>query len=182
MTSRNFSICGITANKYEKIFTRIASHIYHGQLTAEEACNEIRNEIIDDDQFSQIFKKFKTKTKSLIRYILVKIANRYQNETNIALDFNKVHIEHIMPENNSKWEVSEKDHTDYLWRLGNLTLLGANFNKRNSNKKLSEKKKGYSDSDINLTKKLLAYDDWGVKQIQLRQEELTTMALSIWTK
>ncbi|MDY4941220.1 MAG: HNH endonuclease family protein, partial [Desulfovibrio sp.] len=117
-----------------------------------------------------------------IRYILVKIANRYQNETNIALDFNKVHIEHIMPENNSKWEVSEKDHTDYLWRLGNLTLLGANFNKRNSNKKFSEKKKGYSDSDINLTKKLLAYDDWGVKQIQLRQEELTTMALSIWTK
>ena len=179
---RNFSICGITANKYEKIFTRIASHIYHGQLTAEEACNEIRNEIIDDDQFSQIFKKFKTKTKSLIRYILVKIANKYQNETNIALDFNKIHIEHIMPENNSKWEISEKDHTDYLWRLGNLTLLGANFNKRNSNKKFSEKKKGYSDSDINLTKKLLTYDDWGVKQIQLRQEELTAMALSIWTK
>ena len=113
---------------------------------------------------------------------MVKIANRYQNETNITLDFNKVHIEHIMPENNSKWGVTEKDHTDYLWRLGNLTLLGANFNKRNSNKKFAEKKKGYSDSDINLTKKLLAYDDWGVKQIQLRQEELTTMALSIWAK
>lgn len=179
---RNFSICGITANKYEKIFTRVANQIYCGQITSEEACSEIKKEIVDDDYFSQVFKKFKTKTKSLIRYILIKIANEYQNETSITLNFNKVNIEHIMPENNSKWNISEKDHTNYLWRLGNLTLLGANFNKRNSNKKFSDKKKGYSESDINLTKKLLEYDAWGIEQIQQRQEELAQKALLIWKK
>lgn len=179
---RNFSICGITANKYEKIFTKIASKIYHGQTTPEEVCAEIKKEIVDDEIFSQNFKKFSTKTKPLIRYILIKIANNYQNETNISLDFDKVHIEHIMPEKGKKWAISEEKHAEYLWRLGNLTLLGANFNKRNSNKLFSEKKKGYSDSDIKLTKKLLDYDDWGVEQIQQRQDELTTAALSIWTK
>lgn len=179
---RNFSICGITANKYEKIFTKIANKIYHGRLNPEEVCLEIKQEIVDDDIFTQYFKKFKTKTKPLIRYILIKIANTYQNETNISLDFNKVHIEHIMPENAKKWEISQEKHSEYLWRLGNLTLLGANFNKRNSNKKFSEKKKCYSESDINLTKKLLQYDDWGIKQIQQRQEELTTIALAIWAK
>lgn len=179
---RNFSICGITANKYEKIFTKIANKIYHGQITADDVCTEIKREIVDDEIFSQYFKKFSTKTKPLIRYILIKIANSYQNETNISLDFDKVHIEHIMPEKGKKWAISEEKHAEYLWRLGNLTLLGANFNKRNSNKLFSEKKKGYSDSDIKLTKKLLDYDDWGVEQIQQRQDELTTAALSIWTK
>lgn len=179
---RNFSICGITANKYEKIFTRIANQIYHGQMTSEEACSEIRKEIVDDDYFFQVFNKFKTTTKSLIRYILLKIANKYQNETSITLNFDKVNIEHIMPENNSKWNIPEKDHANYLWRLGNLTLLGANFNKRNSNKKFSDKKKGYNESDINLTKKLLEYDDWGIEQIQQRQEELAQAALTIWKK
>lgn len=179
---RNFSICGITANKYEKIFAKIASKIYHGQTTPEEVCAEIKREIVDDEIFSQNFKKFSTKTKSLIRYILIKIANSYQNETNISLDFDKVHIEHIMPEKGKKWAISEEKHAEYLWRLGNLTLLGANFNKRNSNKLFPEKKKGYRDSDINLTKMLLQYEDWGIEQIQQRQEELTTAALAIWTK
>lgn len=87
-----------------------------------------------------------------------------------------------MPENATRWEISEENHLEYLWHLGNLTLLGANFNKRNSNRKFSEKKRGYRESDINLTKKLLQYEDWGIEQIQQRQEELTTAALAIWAK
>lgn len=50
------------------------------------------------------------------------------------------------------------------------------------NKKFSDKKKGYNESDINLTKKLLEYDDWGIEQIQQRQEELAQAALTIWKK
>lgn len=87
-----------------------------------------------------------------------------------------------MPENIEKWNISKEDHEAYLWRLGNLTLLAAKINRTISNKPFSEKKEMYKKSDIHITKSLGDYEDWGIEQIQQRQEELAQAALTIWKK
>lgn len=182
---RNFSICKISANKFEKIFASIAVEISTKKLLkASNICTEINKHIVDDDQFIESFKRFKgtSRAKNIIRYILITIANKFQNETNIVQDFSKVHIEHIMPENIEKWNISKEDHEAYLWRLGNLTLLAAKINRTISNKPFSEKKEMYKKSDIHITKSLGDYEDWGIEQIQQRQEELAQAALTIWKK
>ena len=40
----------------------------------------------------------------------------------------------------------------------------------------------YKKSDIHITKSLGDYEDWGIEQIQQRQEELAQAALTIWKK
>lgn len=182
---RNFSICRISANKSEKIFAAIAVEISSKNLlSSSEVCAAINKNIVDDDQFIESFKRFsgKPQGKDIIRYILVNIANSFQKETNIVQDFDKVHIEHIMPEKIGKWSISEEDHKAFLWRLGNLTLLGAKLNKRNSNKIFSAKKDIYKESDIYITRVISEYDDWGIEQIKQRQEELAQRAITIWKK
>lgn len=87
-----------------------------------------------------------------------------------------------MPEKIGKWSISEEDHKAFLWRLGNLTLLGAKLNKRNSNKIFSAKKDIYKESDIYITRVISEYDDWGIEQIKQRQEELAQRAITIWKK
>ena len=138
---RNCVIAGRVANKYEVIFAKVALNIFDKDYTtAEEIIHRINKEIIHDEEFIHAFSVFKSKKKVIIRYILKNINNYLNNEVQVIDDNQKIHIEHIMPQSKGDWPINSDDHEEYLWRLGNLTLLGAEYNVKNS-RKLFELKK-----------------------------------------
>ena len=120
---RNFTICGKVANKSEVLLANIAKDIYDGTLDSSDLIIEcIKSEMVSDKEFFDSFSIWvgaKT-TKEAIRYVLRKIHKYLDNTYEINIDNTEVHIEHIMPEDNTYWQVPSDIYESYLWRLGNL--------------------------------------------------------------
>lgn len=184
---RNSTICRKTANSMERYFSDIAQKIYGEDLnTVEDICVEIRKGIVSDDEFKESFKIWtgSSSYKDTIRYILRNI-HQYLCKSNELLPNNnnmEVHIEHIMPEDNSEWKVDDEIHDTYLWRLGNLCLLSGPKNQSISNKPFSEKRGVYLESQIEPNKSIAENTIWNDETIEKRQELFATYALEIWKK
>lgn len=121
------------------------------------------------------------KQKDIIRYILYMI-HLYlsENATKVNTDNTVVHIEHIMPSNNSVWKVDESIHADYLWRIGNMMLMLGKANIKASNKLFDEKKDIYKRSLILPNQDVYDYSTWGPDEINDRQKKLCKYAMKIW--
>ncbi|HHQ0360208.1 TPA: DUF262 domain-containing protein, partial [Listeria monocytogenes] len=149
---RNFVISGLVANKYETEFSKIAFKIYQEEVeSVTEIINLIRTNIIADDVFLNNFSSFKTTNKLRLRYILKKINDSYSKEIAVLNDNNKIHLEHIMPIKADGWDIIKEEHEEYLWKIGNLTLLGSEYNKKSTNKIFNDKKDIYEYSEVQLT-------------------------------
>lgn len=178
---RNCVIAGKVANKYEVIFAKIAHRIYEKQYTeVEEMIEIIRKNTINDEEFFSSFSTFSSKSKPVIRFILKSINSYLDQETEIINDNKKVHIEHIMPIKKGEWKITDELHQEYLWRLGNLTLLGKEYNKINSNKVFKDKIEMYKKSSIKISNNITSYSKWEIDDIKDRQGTLAKIALNIW--
>jgi hypothetical protein len=135
---------------------------------------------ISDEELSSYFERLYISNKPIIRYIFKKLNNLYASSETVISNSSDVHIEHIMPVALGDWTTEEDIHQAYLWRLGNLTLLGSEYNKKILNKVFIEKKKMYEKSEIHITKHLVKYDEWNVDSIIKRQKVLTEDVLKIW--
>lgn len=135
---------------------------------------------IDDDEFIKAFSKFESKNTSQSRYLLTQIEKELTSNEKI-IDIKEIHVEHILPKSNEHWKFNEEIHADNLNKFGNLTLLGSEYNIQASNQVFSEKML-YKKSNVELTKDLLKYENWTADSINARQEELATLANSVWCK
>lgn len=94
-------------------------------------------------------------------------------------------VEHIMPQNLSKWEdyLSTHDKTQqmkkYLHTLGNLALTA--YNTTVSNELFEVKKAEYLKLNYVYTKALASVHDWTSQTIQDRADEMAKKAIEIWT-
>ncbi|MFC6117799.1 DUF262 domain-containing protein [Macrococcoides bohemicum] len=185
---RNFVVAGKVANKYEMSFSKIAFEINKDEFkdrhkNVNEIISEIKKETISDDEFYYAFSQFSVKKAAVIRYILRAINNYYNSETRIINDNSKVHIEHIMPKKLSKgWKISNDEYEENLQKLGNLTLLGDEYNRNATNKTFEYKKEIYANSQIKITNDLINHQTWSINDIKKRQENLAKIALEIWSK
>lgn len=182
---RNSTICGKTANAAEKFFSSLANDIYGQNLeTVEEICATISENIVSDEQFEAEFSSisFSETSKSTVRYIFRKMHKFKDPASELNIDNMEVHIEHIMPEENSKWNVDEDIHKQYLWRLGNLMLLKGKINISIHNDVFDVKKEEYKKSKIEPNKEILQYTEWTPVEIEDRQRTLASYALHIWPK
>ena len=185
---RNFTICGKVANRMDILMSDIALSIYESELNSvEDICSAIRNGykgkegMVSDIEFKTQFEIYKQSNKEIIRYILRKIHNYLENGKNeINVNNMEVHIEHIMPVNNNKWNVDIEFHDEYLWRLGNLALLSDKLNGSASNDSFDAKKPYYRESKIEPNKQLAKNSKWGKEEIEARQKQLAGYALEIW--
>ena len=178
-------ICGINPNKAEKVFGNLAKDIYDGKLsTLDQIKRCLEKNIVDDENFCNNFKIWtgSNASKDTIRYILRKIHKYYDKSNELNIDNSEVHIEHIMPQDASGWDVSDEIHDSYLWRLGNLALLSGKFNKAISNLPFAAKKKVYAESKIDPNYELPNKSEWTPKEIEERQKKFAEIALEIWPK
>lgn len=121
------------------------------------------------------------RNKKLIRYILFELENHISNN---SYDFeeNNATIEHILPENPSEeWETyfSKNVLENYVFRIGNYTLLEAGKNREIGNKIYSEKITIFETSGFEMTKKI-NFPEWNANNLDKRQSDLAKIATSIW--
>lgn len=121
------------------------------QSFKERICEEFPGE----DDFKKNFMNLSYKDNKIgyMKFILSKINYKMENELGIK---GSVNIEHILPQNPDKcWGLEIKEINNYVNNIGNLTLLGKEYNKKASNKCLKEKKEMYEKSELKITKELL---------------------------
>lgn len=182
-TFRNATICGRTANRTETMLSYVAQQIYEQAYTDVPAIEaKIRETMVKDDEFAESFVRWSSKTKDIIRYILRKINAYIDPDLEINLDNSEVHIEHIMPENGDLWKhISSDEHDEYLWRLGNLTLMSGRKNRKASNMVFESKTPMYRESKIQMTINVAKdYKVWNIQSIEARQKAMCACALKIW--
>lgn len=184
-------------NSYEVIFASIAVDISQMTISdADEAVAELKRscENGDDGSFEKVFWEYKGDDtafgKEKIRFIFRRIENERHKEAKIMEDNTTVHIEHIMPVKKGSWDVTDKQHADFLWRLGNLTLLHNKLNEEAQNALFDIKKPYYAQSDLGITTELTALDQWRPDyeedgkivegEITTRQKKLAKEAVTIW--
>jgi uncharacterized protein with ParB-like and HNH nuclease domain len=177
---RNIIIAKNVANKYEIFFAQLAVRISDKDIEIEDLIKRIHQMKISDQEFSSYFERLQISNKPIIRYIFKKLNNLYASRETVISNSSDVHIEHIMPVALGDWTINEDVQQEFLWRLGNLTLLGNEYNKKILNKVFSVKKNMYEKSEIHITKHLIKYDEWDEYSITKRQNEITCDALKIW--
>ncbi len=183
MIFRNFTICKNVANSAEVLFADIAKKIYDLEyVTVDAILKAIKDNTVSDREFSGMFETHKgsSSAKPVIRYIFGKIHRYIDKDMELNLDTSEVHIEHIMPQNNSLWNIAPDVHEEYLWRLGNICLLSGKLNVKISNKPFNDKKARYKESKIEPNPKIADFENWGANEIEERQKELTKFAVKIW--
>jgi hypothetical protein len=113
-------------------------------------------------------------------WLMVQIANSMQSGTN-EVAMNKANLEHVFPQNaGAAWPNKDKLE-QYVWHIGNLSILGERLNRDAKNRGFSDKKTNYySKSEIEMTKALLAFGQWDESAIIKRAATLGMKIVELW--
>lgn len=179
-----------TANE---TFNKVLSLLKEGEKDKYKLFEPFNNDIsrIGDDEFKNSFKTFRTKDNAVAKYILGKIYAHSNNYECVA-NFNKVQLEHILPQKPWKWlneggfEIPEGTIIeDWIYHIGNMTLLNKTLNQGISNSLFNKKAYEYKDSPFPMTNEIFKEfncdnKDWKANRIIERAEVLSDLAVNIW--
>lgn len=178
-------ICQNNPNALEDIYNKAALKITSGkQRTAKEVFSDLKAIYISDDQFKASFKTRRISTQrntKLVKYIMYNIENHLDNNT---LDYlsDSGTIEHILPENPSdEWKhfFIKEQQAEYIYRLGNYTLLEKKPNTDIGNQLYDKKLPLYKKSRYFLSKNIKA-KEWTPHSLIARQSFLAEQASALW--
>lgn len=186
------SVCGIPTNSLNKTFAFL-----YKDIDKENYLESTQSVLMLKDSYRRFpaDQEFKgeIRVKDLYNfrnknYLFKKLESSMQNRESI--NFDQLSIEHILPQNpdlshewisdlGSNWqEIQEK----YLHTLGNLTLTG--YNSELSDLPFCQKRDangGFRNSRLFLNSKLRDLNTWSENEILLRAEELSELALKVWS-
>ena len=188
ITLRNALIGTMPINEQEKIYNDISLKILSGEYTSKpQIFNDLKKLYPDDElfKFTLSRKNFLTtdsKNKKIVRFILFNIERHLDNK---QYDINNENytIEHIFPENPEEHWNSEdiQEFREMTFRLGNMTLLEATYNRALGNELYENKKALYSQSIFLMTRTLVTnYPQWTPEALEDRQRKMTECAAEIW--
>lgn len=178
-------IGNLDPKRQELAFHNASKKLYTESITnSSQVAQELKSIYIDDERFENLFSTKQVNTRSkkkLARYILYSLENQIAG-TERNFEDETATIEHILPENPSlEWETSFslEEQENYIYRLGNLTLLESSKNNDCGTKPFSEKQGIYQQSQYQITRQII-YPEWTANQIRSRQENLAKIAKTVW--
>jgi len=182
--SVRFLICGIGGTgSLEDNYSARARDVADKKIRTAKQLFDSFKILPTDDDFRTAFKKANVSKPSLARWYLTKLETAHSGNKlkPVSRDIDEVNLEHIMPQNPIvNLTYSDDELKKYTNRLGNQTLLESKINSHIGNKDFREKKRFFRSSDIELTKALCDYTEWGIAEINDRQEKLSEIAVRIW--
>jgi hypothetical protein len=179
---RHNLICNLDRASLESLSFACAKAISSG-ASAADALILLRSKSPKDEMFAQSFAalSFNTTEHGSARYLL-RLFDEYiatTQEVTVA-GADRVHVEHIYPQtprDAERWE----NHSAFVNRLGNLTLLDRRLNEQIKNSGFQTKKtQAYQSSRLEITRQLLTYTDWSPEQVEERQVSLLGLARKMW--
>lgn len=162
-----------TGKSFDEIITVIKDH----------ADNEGFFLSLDDD----MYEPSPTRT-NFIRSVLLRIDQEMQDESVCKTYHGRITIEHVLPQRslNEYWQkrFTPQQHSSWLHKFGNLTLMSGIKNSEAQNSSFDKKKEVYGKSNkkvsFDITKDICEYSDWDIKSLQDRHNRLVEMAKKIW--
>ena len=191
---RYFIIGNQSPGNLERVSNGIAAGIRTKKLgTPSQVADEFRG-INPDTTFRADFALAvmpKARAK-IARHTLAKLTNFMSKQSGRAgsekitnPDAKQVTLEHVLPQNpgnawTSKFPNDVKP-SDYIYRLGNLTLLTAKVNRECADASFAEKERiALNNSSLDINRYFKAVKRWTNKEIEKRQAELANIAAEIW--
>ena len=172
----------------EKVFSELARNMNLDSMS------KTLNEYAKDIEFRNILETIIVNPKAYSTYYLLTEYEKslHSNEQWISPGRKKITVEHILPQKvdsksnyGEKWlkEFANPEQCElYLNRLGNLTLLGPVGQANASNKSFDLKKQVYQKkTDMYMSRELIKYYEWNVKNIEERQKEMSRKIVNIFT-
>lgn len=149
-----------------------------------------QSEKIGDEAFIASMRQFKANDNQIAKYILSKYYLFMNKEQSIP-NYGEVHLEHIIPQVCTHWEKDEQFVLpkgayikDYIYNIGNLTLLHKQINQSIKNKIFLKKSLEYKDSPFPETNEIYLMSAegiyWNAEVIDRRGQEIALRAPDIW--
>lgn len=186
ITFRYTVVSGLNTNPKEQYYSQTANKVSRGECkNAYSIAQELKPLYVRDLDFKNDFSTLSIKTKGrsrkLARYILFELENKL-SQADFDYEDSPATIEHILPENSdTEWSLEFPTPTQeqYVYRIGNYTLLEEDKNRDCGTKNFSEKKAIYHISQYTLSRNITA-DVWTPNTLDKRQMRLAETATSIW--
>lgn len=181
LTVRHNLVCGRDPTKLEAKAFEVAQLISNGSPLVA-VLSSLRQLSPTDADFNANFTNltFSPNKHRLVQIILRTIENNRTNTgEKIIAPPQRVHVEHVYAQNpqpGNRWP----DHDTQVYRLGNLTLLGAALNTEQQNAPFAQKIAAYQQSQFLITQELAGKVDWNANEIAQRQKSLCAEASRIW--
>lgn len=174
------------AGRLDKQYAELAHAVGEGRMTtARELRAFLEDKVPGDEAFMRSVSTAKVSKSVLARYYLLefeKALNDGSGELVPSTDVKKVNLEHILPQTFTKdLGMSKAEFDDLLTRLGNQTVMQAEWNRDLGNLPFSEKKLTYAKSDIQITKELAGNNKFARHEIDERQMRMAKVAPKIWS-
>lgn len=175
------------ANRMEELYNNVSQKIFNSTTTtAQGVFNDIRELYISDADFRNDFATIQLysygRSKKLARYILFELENNFMQGGDRDYELDPATIEHILPENaGANWDQDFPRiiQPNYVYRLGNYTLLEDHLNRDCEILPFDQKKPFYLRSQYEMTK-AINYNNWNPTILDVRQNDLARKATSIW--
>jgi uncharacterized protein with ParB-like and HNH nuclease domain len=199
------AVCKLPTNRIEKIYSRYALKIEDvirqgidnktsGKIQAifQEIEKELRMEAPSEQEFKLKFMELSYKNteegRTIIKYVLARINASLAKTDEHRINFSSVNIEHILPRNPHKdWKLSKKEISNYVNKLGNLTLLSIKLNSQAQNVTIDKKLPELETSELAVAKDAVNFihengNVWDESLIEKRHMFLADLAHgSIWS-
>lgn len=179
-------IAGQNPSILENIFIEVAYKIFKNDLTTSRDIFKILSKVyVSDFNFKNDFatKAINTsKSYHLAKYILNKLEKSYGGHE-FSLNDSTITIEHVLPERpDDEWinNFGSEEYQNFIYRIGNLTLLTKKQNNLVARKSFQDKNLAYKECEFNITNSTFEYDVWNAKTLNERQNRLAQRATSIW--
>ncbi|MDZ4350376.1 MAG: DUF262 domain-containing HNH endonuclease family protein [Xanthomonadaceae bacterium] len=180
---------GLNPNDLEPLYHELAKGILNQSVrTPAQALSVLRRLYPTDDKFERDFAELTLPTGGqrlrLVRYVLCKIESATaQRHCDWLSD--PATIEHVLPENpDESWAkvISPERQSQFVYRLGNLTLLEKRLNRDAGNRDFAAKRALYAQSAYRMPKQLdeHAPPEWSSAAIEARQRRMAERAKAIW--
>ncbi|MDP3014956.1 MAG: DUF262 domain-containing HNH endonuclease family protein [bacterium] len=189
------AVCKLSGNVVERLYFNTSRDIQEALKIADSkkrtkniqrALSNFKNKLDypTKDFFVEKFMDLEYRNYPLVIYILSNIERAIGIAEEKSINFTKVNIEHILPQDPTAWKLSKKDIKDYVNKLGNLTLISKKINGPMGNKPLKKKVELFKESELNINNELVKKFEvlkykWGEKEIIDRQKELAKFAYDV---
>ena len=195
-------MCDLPTNALNKIFATLHSAVLKSKRDSD-TYSSVMIYILESKKLSSSFPKdeefingFTTKKVYSMQaknkmYIFERLENGSSVEKNDVVENIEqgiLTIEHIMPQTLSNtWKQDlgiywEEIQEKWLHTISNLTLSG--YNIKYSNRPFREKRdmeNGFKQSGLRLNHYIAQFEKWSEEELELRKQELSRMAKSIWS-
>lgn len=187
--SFRYNVIGnLAANEQERIYNKVSIAVSNNELTTiNDTLNSLKPIYVSDQKFKNDFidkelRTTQTRNKRIVRYTLFEI-ERHISGNSYDFESGANNIEHIMPESiGDEWDsIEDRDHEQFVYRLGNMTILNTSINREIGNKSFTDKQDAYADSEFQITQRVATEnEEWNPDRIKVHQRWLASQATAIW--